>query len=126
MNLSKYRKYSRLLYKDKFDIQRYIDIENEDGSTSETLDPSPKLKNIPCRISTVKEDTHNLNMDDINKEVTKFKIFCSPDEEVSKGDLIVVELILDGKTQQKIKGIAGKPIKYDINQEFILIEEGQA
>ncbi|WP_373599427.1 hypothetical protein [Paraclostridium bifermentans] len=126
MNLSKYRKYSKLLYKDKFEIQRYTDVEDEDGSTSEKLDPNPKFKNIPCRISKVKEDTHNLNIDDINKEITKFKIFCSPDEEVLKGDHIVAELILDGKAQQKIQGIAGKPIKYDINQEFILIEEGQA
>lgn len=33
MNLDKYKKYSELLYSDKFTIQRYIDIENEDGST---------------------------------------------------------------------------------------------
>ncbi|MDU2591708.1 MAG: hypothetical protein E7C86_03725 [Paeniclostridium sordellii] len=126
MSLSKYRTYSKLLYKDRFDIQRYIDIENEDGSTSEALDPNPKLKNIPCKISKVKEDIHNLNIDDINKESTKLKIFCSPDEEVLKGDLIIAELILDGKSEQRIKAIAGKPIKYNINQEFILIEDGEA
>ncbi|MDU1966866.1 MAG: hypothetical protein E6748_04220 [Clostridium perfringens] len=126
MNLSKYKKYSELLYNDRFTIHRYIELEDDDGSTIDGLDPNPAFKNIPCRISKVKEDEHNINFDDVNKQSAKLKVFCSPDIEILKGDSLVVERIIDGKVVDTIKAFAGKPMKYSINQEFLLMEEGEA
>ena len=40
MNLSKYKKYSELLYNDRFTIHRYIELEDDDGSTIDGLDLS--------------------------------------------------------------------------------------
>ncbi len=126
MDLSKYKVYSKIMHTDKFTIKRYIDVEDDDGSTKEVLDPNPILKGIPCRISTIKEDEQNLKQEDANKELIKFKIFCSSDIEVFKGDLVIAERIINGKSVDIIKAVAGKPMKYSINQEFILIEDGEA
>ncbi|CUO91753.1 Uncharacterised protein [Clostridium baratii] len=126
MDLNKYKVYSKIMYTDKFTIKRYIDTEDDDGSTREVLDPNPKLKDIPCRISKVKEDEQNLKQEDANKKSVKLKVFCSPDIEVYKGDLVIAERIINGKSVDIIKAIAGKPMKYSINQEFILIEDGEA
>lgn len=126
MNLSNYKKYSELLYSDRLTIHRYIEVEEEDGSTKDGLDPNPVLKNIPCRISKVKSDEHNINFDDVNKQSAKLKIFCSPDIEILKGDSLIIERIIDGKVVDTIKAFAGKPMKYSINQEVLLSEEGEA
>lgn len=126
MNLDQYKKYSELLYSDKFTIQRYIDIENRDGSTGEGLDPNPVLIDIPCRISKVKLDEHNINIEDSNNKNIKLKIFCSPDVNVKKGDYIIAKRIINGNEVQTIKAIASEPFIYNINQEFILLESGEA
>lgn len=126
MNLSNYKKYSELLYSDRLTIHRYIEVEEEDGSTKDGLDHNPVLKNIPCRISKVKSDEHNINFDDVNKQSAKLKIFCSPDIEILKGDSLIIERIIDGKVVDTIKAFAGKPMKYSINQEVLLSEEGEA
>lgn len=126
MDLSKYKAYSKMMHTDRFSIKRYIDIEDDDGSTKEAVEPNPILKDIPCRISTIKEDEQNLKQEDANKKLVKLKVFCSTDIEVYKGDLVIAERIINGKSVDIIKAIAGKPMKYSINQEFILIEDGEA
>lgn len=126
MNLSKYRKFSEKLYSDKFTINRYIDLEDDDGSTYEGLDPSPSLQDIPCRISVLREDEHKTNFSDSNNELVKLKIFCSPDVEVQKGDTIVAQRYVDNNLVDEFKGIASAPFKYNINQEFLLIQDSEA
>ncbi|CEO27136.1 hypothetical protein [Paraclostridium sordellii] len=125
MRLSQLSKYLDIMYTDRMTISRYIDVELEDGSIKEVLDYKSKLKDIPCRISTIKEDEHNLRQQYENRELVKFKVFCSIDTEIFKGDFITLERIIDGKCVDIIKAIAGKPIKYDIDQEFVLIENKQ-
>lgn len=126
MDLSRYRKYSERLYNDRFMITRYIEIEENDGSTSEGLDPNPRLVNIPCRLSTIKEDEYKLNQEDVNKAIVKFKVFCPPEVKVLKGDSITVEKFINGKRVDIIKAVASKPVIYDLNQEFILIQKEEA
>ncbi|WP_338630577.1 hypothetical protein [Clostridium baratii] len=126
INLSKYRAYTNMMHTDRFTIKRYVESEGEDGSSGEILDPNPRLENIPCRISTVKADETNLKQEDANKELIKFKVFCSSDIEILKGDLVIAERIINGKSVDIIKAVAGKPFKYNMNQEFLLIENGEA
>ncbi|WP_194189651.1 hypothetical protein [Clostridium chrysemydis] len=122
---NKFNNYCKRLYTDKFTILRYIDIENEDGSLEETLDKNPILKDIPCKISKVTLDEHK-DSDSVNKELVKFKIFCSPKIDVKKGDTIIANRYLDDSIIDTIKAISSRPIKYNINQEFILIEKDEA
>ena len=126
MKLSKFSKYLDILYTDKMCITRYTEVESEDGSTEEIVDPDPLLKDIPCRISKVKLDEHKLNIEDVNKQNIKLKVFCSLDIEVKKGDSLTIERVIDEKVVDTIKAIAGEPMKYDISQEILLIEDGEA
>lgn len=126
MDLSSYSKYLDSLHTDRMSIYRYKEIENEDGSTEEVLNTDPSLENIPCRLSKVKADEHNINMYDANKQNIKFKIFCSIDVEILKGDSLVIKRVIGNQVVDTIKAIAGAPIKYDINQEVIIIEDGEA
>lgn len=126
MKLSKFSKYLDILYTDKMSITRYKEVESEDGSTEEILDTDPSLKDISCRISKVKLDEHKLNIEDVNKQNIKLKVFCSLDIEVKKGDSLIIERIIDEKVVDTIKAIAGEPMKYDISQEILLIEDGEA
>ena len=46
-------KYVNNTYKDKLTIIRYINIDNDDGTTGEKQDLSPELVDIPCRLSLI-------------------------------------------------------------------------
>lgn len=122
MNLSKYSKYLTNMYNDKLYIKRYIEIENEDGSTDVVLDTDSNLNDIACRVSVIREDEHDSKSIDINKENIKYKIFCDPSVEIQKGDVIDIHIIKNDIVVDKLEGIAGKPIKYDISLEFMLLE----
>jgi hypothetical protein len=125
MNLSKFSRYLDVLYTDKMNITRYKEVKNEnDGTTDMVLDDDPALNDLNCRISSIKEDTNNF--DNVNEINSKYKIFCSLNTEIKKGDKIEAHRVIDSVKVETIKGIASKPLKYDLGIEFILMEEGNA
>ena len=125
-NISKYSKYLNPIHLDKLTIHRYKEIKNDDGTTDEILSDDPSLVDISCRASILKEDEHNLRIEDINIINTKYKIFCSPDVDIRKGDTVTLKIIKNNIVVDEFKGIASKPIKYNINQEFILFDDRKA
>ena len=122
MNLSKYSSCLDVMYKDKFTIKRYVEIENNDGSTDSVLNEDEALSNIKCRISILKEDEADLKNIDINNQVSKFKIFCPLEIDIRKGDSIELFKIVDDVIVEKYQGEVAKPVKFDLGQEFIFIE----
>lgn len=122
MNISKYSKYLNVMYKDRLFVSRFIEVENNDKTVDMRAVEIESLKDIPCRLSKVKADEHNLNSIDANSGNIKFKVFCSTEVEILKGDTIVINKIIDGIIVDTIKGIAAKPLKYDLDQEFMIIE----
>ncbi|MGL4875174.1 MAG: hypothetical protein ACRC30_11060 [Clostridium sp.] len=124
LDFNKYRKYSKLLYKDTFDIKRYIEIEDTDGSEKEIIDPNPILKNIPCKLSIITEDEHKDSID-VNEKMVKYKIFCDVDVDIKKGDLIEVTRKVNA-ISQIIKGIASEPVLFNLNKEIKIIEKDEA
>ena len=113
-----YTKYFSNMYFDKFSIKRYVEIKNDDGTTDVSEEPEVILSDIPCRLSVIKEDEHNLKSDDVNVRDIKFKLFCNPDVEVKKGDMLEIKVIKNNITVQIVSGIAGQPAMYDISQEI--------
>jgi hypothetical protein len=118
-----FAKYINKMYTDKLTVIRYVEIDNEDGTTGVSADPSEELKDIPCRISTLKEDEKDLSNWDIDETMGRVKIFLSPDIRIYKGDEVIADRYINGVKVQSYKGNAGDPMIYDLAQEFILLEK---
>ena len=115
--------YLERLYCDKLTIKRYIPMVNEDGTTDEILDDSNEYNDIPCRISSLKEDQRDLLNWDVDETFARIKVFLSPSIKINKGDEVYIQRYLNGEQVQEYKGHAGDPLVYDIAQEFILVEK---
>lgn len=125
MKYNKYRKYLEKTYKDKmFLINNYITIKNDDGTEDVALNPT-KSEPVACRVSIMKPDEQDINNTELDKEVIKYKVFCSPDVVISKGDNIEVHKIVNNSVEVII-GVAGTPSKYDLSQEIIIYKNGVA
>lgn len=115
--------YITYMYSDKMTIVRHVEVDREDGTTDTIVDPSTQLKDIPCRISTLKQDEKDLVNWDVDETYATVKIFLSPDIRVHKGDEIIADRYINGVKVQSYKGNAGDPMVYDLAQEFRLLEK---
>lgn len=115
--------YITYMYSDKMTIVRHVEVDREDGTTDTVVDPSTQLKDIPCRISTLKQDEKDLVNWDVDETYATVKIFLSPDIRVHKGDEIIADRYINGVKVQSYKGNAGDPMVYDLAQEFRLLEK---
>lgn len=115
--------YITYMYSDKMTIVRRVEVDREDGTTDTVVDPSTQLKDIPCRISTLKQDEKDLVNWDVDETYATVKIFLSPDIRVHKGDEIIADRYINGVKVQSYKGNAGDPMVYDLAQEFRLLEK---
>lgn len=115
--------YITYMYSDKMTIVRHVEVDREDGTTDTIVDPSMQLKDIPCRISALKQDEKDLVNWDVDETVATVKIFLSPDIRVCKGDEIIADKYINGVKVQSYKGNAGDPMVYDLAQEFRLLEK---
>lgn len=118
-----FAKYIAKMYTDKLTIIRYIESDNEDGTTGQIRDPSEDLIDVPCRISSLKQDEKDLTNWDVDETVASVKIFLSPDIKICKGDEVIADRYINGIKVQTYKGNAGDPMVYDLAQEFILLEK---
>ena len=115
--------YITYMYSDKMTIVRHVEVDREDGTTDTIVDPSTQLKDIPCRISALKQDEKDLASWDVDETYATVKIFLSPDIRVHKGDEIIADRYINGVKVQSYKGNAGDPMVYDLAQEFRLLEK---
>lgn len=111
------------MYTDKLRIIRYLEVENDDGTTGEEIDTSKELTDIPCRISSLKMDERNRANWDTDEVEARVKIFISPDVKILKADEVIADRYINGVKVQSYKGHAGDPLIYDLAQEFILLEK---
>ena len=91
MKLSGFSPIITTMLTDKMDIRRYVDKNNDDGTTDTVMSDSPIYTNVPCRVSFSSEDNPRDNdVDDVPvKNIPK--IFCKVDADIKAGDLITVK-----------------------------------
>ena len=127
MKLSSFGKLLTPTYTDKLSINRYTEISNPDGTTGMGILEEPLYSDVQCRISFENSDNPESNKDDSNPIYLQVKIFCSPDVDIQKGDILVAERIGDeGEVIETYKGIANLPFKYVTHQEVLFTEVGDA
>lgn len=126
IKLSKFKKVYELLYTDKFSIIHKPKVKNADGSIGVSNIPVYKFFDVECRISVENDDEPNTDNEAYNPLGNIYKVFCSPDVEVLKGERIIAKKYDDnGNELQEFVGIASKPVKYVTHQEFIInLEDG--
>lgn len=110
-------------YQDKLTIKRYTTVDNPDGTTGDAQDKSAELIDIPCRISSLKQDERDRVNWEVDEVEARVMIFLSPDIRVKKGDEVVVSKCINGVEVNSYKGYAGDPMVYDLAQQFILFEK---
>jgi hypothetical protein len=115
------------MYTDRFDVIRYEQVENDDGTTGLEMQDVPVIQDIPCRISFEKADASHNGKDDSNPIYMDLKIFCAPEHDIEKGDTLVVRRISDiGEVMHIYKGIASLATVYPSHKEIGLTQVGDA
>ena len=109
------------LYTDRFDAYRYVEEDDEDGTTEMKISKTPHIINQRCRVSFVpnrQEDPKDTDVDS-NPIRTQPKIFAAPDCGLAVGDYVVVRRLADdGKTVlAKYSGPVGLPFLYPSHLE---------
>jgi hypothetical protein len=125
MNLSVYKNLYEILYLDKLAIYKYITEINTDGTTGITLNTTPGLSNINCRISFMPSwgDNPETSNEDKNPTSQQVKIFCSPNIAIAKGDKLVATRTVDAVVTT-YEGIANNPQMFETHQEILFSNEG--
>lgn len=118
--LKKATKFIETTYNDELIILKDIIVENPDGST-DVVEGDQKEEKFKCKLSISKPD--DSNVEEINKIHVEYKIFCDLKVNISEGDSIVVNKILDSVVKDTVKGIASKPSLYGLAQEIIIVQE---
>lgn len=127
MKLSGFGSLLQLMYKDKMDVYRYSQYEEEDGSTYIGLSDKPIYSQIPCRVSFVTNDISEPTAEDINHLSLHIKIFCAANTDIKKGDKLVAYRMGDnGEVLETYTGKASKPRQYVTHKEISLEEVGEA
>lgn len=108
------------MFSDKMDITRYIDKENEDGSTETALSDAPIYTDVPCRISFSSDE--NPGDTDIDNTPVKLspKIFCKVDADLRTGDHITVRRLNDNnEVIATYSGKVGMPAVFVSHKEAL-------
>jgi len=127
MKLASFGKLLASTYTDRLSINRYTEIKNADGTIGMGLPKTPLYSEVQCRISFKNSDNPESDKDDSNPIYLQVKIFCAPNVDIQKGDILIAEKIGDdGSVIASYKGIANLPFKYVTHQEVLFTEVGDA
>jgi hypothetical protein len=127
MKLSSFGKLLAPTYTDKLSINRYTEIENADGTIGIGLPETPLYSDVRCRISFGQTDSPESQKDDTNPIYMQVKIFCNPNVDIKKGDILVAERVGDdGSILATYTGTANLPFRYVTHQEVLFAEVGDA
>lgn len=116
VDLSSFSNSLKLLYNDKLDVYRHIEVIDNNISNVE-LSMTPIYTNIPCHISFEKIDTSELEQF-TNYSTTHIKIFVDININILKGDVLKATRSINAVYE----GICGEPLKFPSHQELILIQ----
>ena len=128
MKLSGFSKIFSTMFTDKMSITRYIDKDNDDGTTTTVLPDSPVYTDVSCRISFLTSGERP-NDDDIDNTPIKFvpKIFCKLDTDLKEGDFITVKRFDDeGNVIATYSGKVGLPSVFITHKEALFSIERSA
>jgi len=127
MKLASFGKLLASTYTDRLSINRYTEIKNADGTIGMGLPKTPLYSEVQCRISFKNSDNPESDKDNSNPIYLQVKIFCAPNVDIQKGDILIAEKIGDdGSVIASYKGIANLPFKYVTHQEVLFTEVGDA
>lgn len=120
MKLGKFAGIITTMFSDRVDITRYIDKENEDGSTETALPDTPIYTDVPCRISfSSDENPGDTDIDNTPIKLTP-KIFCKLDADLQAGDYVTVRrLDDDGNVIATYSGKVGMPAVHVSHKEVL-------
>ena len=127
MDYSKVRQIIENEFKDKFTSYNYVTAKNTDGTTATNRVKTPKLIDIPCKLSFLNYDSPTQGQVDTNLILLNPKIFFSLDYNIQAGDYLEVSCIgQDGSVLQVYKGIAGMPNVYITHKEVLFSMKANA
>lgn len=127
MKLSSFSKLLSPTYTDRLSINRFTEITNSDGTIGIGMPEEPLYSDVQCRISFNISDNPETTREDSNPIYLQVKIFCAPNVDIQKGDILVAERIGDeGEVIETYNGKANLPFKYVTHQEVLVTEVGDA
>lgn len=127
MIFSGHRKIIEMLYTDSFDVYKFTQVTNADGSTDTILDTTPTIANQKCRISFPSmENPKDMKVDETPIRAVP-KLFCAPDLDIQEGDIIVLRRLGEGgRVLKTYEGQVGLPSVYPSHLEFLFFERKPA
>lgn len=115
------------LYTDEFEFYTKAKVTNADGTIGSKMSTEPVQSEIPCRISYETEDSPSNFTEEANPVRLRFKIFCSNDVPISKGDKIVAyKKDGQGNILKTYSGTANLPLVYETHIEIAVDKVGEA
>lgn len=127
MKLSSFGKLLSPTYTDRLSINRFTEITNSDGTIGIGMPEEPLYNDVQCRISFNISDNPETAREDSNPIYLQVKIFCSPNVDIQKGDILIAQRIgNEGEIIETYNGIANLPFKYVTHQEVLFTEVGDA
>lgn len=124
-SLKQYSTNLKLLFLDQVDVYKPGPHEEPDGSTSVGYPKDPSLTGIACKYSPGNMDSSKLNPVNNPREQNPF-IICGLDEQVGKGDKLVITRNSLNEKPQQVVGYAGEPNVCLTHLEILVKSEGEA
>ena len=93
----KYARFVKLyesMYTDRLRVYRHVEVINDDGTTGISPEPVP-IAGVSCRISFNSKDSSAMLREEINPQNLQLQVFCRPEVDVIKGDMVEVDRIGD-------------------------------
>ena len=128
MKLSGFSGIIETMFLDRMTINRYVEEEQEDGSTNTVLSNTPLYTDVPCRVSflTSGEKPNDNEVDDTPINLMP-KLFCKLSTDIKEGDFIVVTRVDDsGNVIATYSGKVGRPFVFITHKEALFSIEGSA
>lgn len=127
MKLSGFSKIITTMLTDKMSITRYVDKENEDGTTDTVMPESPLYSDVACRVSFSSGDKPNdKDVDDTPVAIVP-KIFCELDVDLKAGDFVTATRFNDkGEVIASYSGKVGLPAVFITHKEALFSIERSA
>lgn len=127
MKLSGFGKVLVGFYTDRFSIKRKTGKENADGTLGTVVPEIPLYSDIKCRVSFSNTDNPDSGREDSNPISLQIKIFCLPEVDVQKGDILTVDKLNDaGAIMKSYFGRANLPLMYTTHLEILIDNVGDA
>lgn len=125
MNLGKYASHLNILYSDRMDIYRHVDVK-EGYVTHSELSKEPVYSDIPCKMTTKQEDIPETNDPAYNEYEMLGAVYCKNDVNIQKGDVLKIRCIDGGVQYAEFQGLASYPRINPLCKVTLLLDKKKA